>query len=106
MNRILPFLSCPCCHELRQIERQLDAAALQAERIEAITNAVEFWLPDAARVARPKPDDDEPGIRLLVSIEPPLADIDADLVAFTIEALRRMAADMLEAAAAIEGGVR
>jgi hypothetical protein len=113
-NRILAFLRprecshCSHCSQLHAIERQLDAAAIEAERIEAVAGeTVEFWIPDASRVAKPKPDDEgEVGIRMILATESRIARIDEDLTAFAIEELRRIGTALLNAADLVEGGVR
>jgi len=109
-NRILAFMPrpCSCCRELREVEAQLDAAAAVAERIEALASGtLEFWLPSAERILKPKPDDDdEPGIRLLIGLDARTARIDEDLARYTVEELRRIAAALDDAADAIESGVR
>ncbi len=109
MNRILQYVrphSCQCCESLHQIERQLDLATIEAERIElVIGNIAEFWIPDASRVVRPKADDDgEVGIRLMVGIEPRLATIGEDLRQYAIAELRGLAIELDAAADRLEGG--
>lgn len=107
-NRILAYLSrpCPCCSELRQIERQLDRAAIEAERIEALAGGVfEYWIPDASRVLKPRPDDeDDVGVRIVLLTESRSAGLDEDLRAFTIAELRGLAAELIAAADRIGGG--
>lgn len=114
MNRVLAYMGggcCAACRKLRRVEETIERQKVEAERIEALftEDEVEFWLPSAERVLRPRPDDelDGVGIRLLVSLDMDCAEIDADLRAFAIGELRRLArsvdgyADRIEA----EGGV-
>jgi hypothetical protein len=110
-NRIFAYLRspCPCCRELREIQRKLDAAMIVAASIEAAaggTDVLEFWIPDASRVLKPKADDDDDvGIRLMLAVEPRLASIDEALATYAVDELRRIAADLTTAADRIESGV-
>lgn len=108
-NRILAFVRrpCACCCRLREVEAILDRQSIEAERLEALCGkVVEYWLPDAERVVKPRPDDDadDLAIRLILSIEPDGIPIDGDLAACSIVALRALARELDAAALAMEGG--
>jgi hypothetical protein len=105
MNRVIHYLKAPCasCRQLNEIERRLELVKAEVERIESAVGdkIVEFWVPSAERVLHPR-DDDEPGVKLLVSYETRFASLDEDLADYAATEMKRVAALLWDAANRIE----
>lgn len=97
MNRLLLFLphDCPHC----RAESRLNRLRSIAERIEESTGEIlEFWMPSAASLI----DDDTDKLEILIRARPEPVAFDADIAAHVIGELRRLAEDLLGAAAKVE----
>lgn len=111
MNRILSFLPrcCPECRDKQRLENRLDhVREVVAEiEMEVGTDIFEFCIPSAQAMLRTPEDEDDliAGVRILVTVEPVSADLAGDLRRFAIDELRRVADELLAAAAKLEGTV-
>lgn len=114
-NRILQFMTphhCPRCSEHSAARDMRRRVRKEVHRIERLAGgAIQFSIPSTSWFAGTvKPPTDDPPLpltelRLWIATNGRAASRDEDLTEYTGSELRRIAAELLEAADAVEGGV-
>lgn len=108
MNRIIQYFPACCqhCREKERLQNRLDGIKELVHEIESEvgTDVFEFCVPGAEYMLRDRDDDArEPGVRLLLTVETELADINGDVRQYAIDELRRLASKLLETADRLDG---